>query len=86
MSWAKPQFMFCFTIFEPLLHLQYMQIHIEAFVQKLRYIKYHSFATQVTLVTVLGDEQFAFLYKVFFCSNLNCGCFEHEQKPKLVFF
>ena len=37
--------------FEPLLHMKYMQIHIEAFPQSSRYVKYISFAT---LVTALG--------------------------------
>ena len=60
MSWAKHTFLLFYLNFGPLLHLQYMNIHIEAFPQSYRYGKYISFETLVTPVTVLGAEQFAF--------------------------
>ena len=45
--------------FGPLLHLQCMNIQIEAFPQSCRYGKYLSFASLVNPITVLGAEQFA---------------------------
>ena len=71
----------CYLRFGPLLHLQYMQIHIEAFPQNCRHGKYLSCATLVTPINVLGAEQFAFPCQVFFRQRSS----EHEQKPKLVF-
>ena len=43
-----------------------MKIHVAAFSQSCRYGKYLSFATLVTPITVMGDEHFAFPFKVFF--------------------
>ena len=47
-----------YPIFQPLFHLKYTIIHIQAFFHSCRVIKYLSFATLVTLVTVLGAQEF----------------------------
>ena len=43
-----------------------LKIHIEDFSESCRYGKYLSFAALATPITVLGAEQFAFSYLVFF--------------------
>ena len=53
-------FLLFYPNFGPLLHLQCLKINIKAFPQRYRYGKYLSFATLVTPITELGDEQFAF--------------------------
>ena len=55
-----PQFLLFYPNFGPLLHLQYMKTHIEAFPQSCRWGEYLSFAILVNPITVLENEQLAF--------------------------
>ena len=68
-SWGRPQFLLFYPNFKPLLHLQYMKIHIEALPQSCRYGKYILFATLVTPITFFGAEKFAIPCKVFSSSR-----------------
>ena len=55
-SWAKYQFSLFYFNFGPLLHLQYLKIHMEAFPQSWRYGKYLSFATKVNPAQLFWDQ------------------------------
>ena len=65
-SWGRPQFSLFYHNLGPLLHLQYMKTHADAFSKSRRCGKNLSFATLVTHITVLGAEQFALPCKVVF--------------------
>ena len=68
-------FCFVYLYFGPLLHLQYMNIHIQNFSKSCRYGKYYSFETLITHVTVLGAEKFLFPCKSFFFAELQLKMF-----------
>ena len=79
MSWSRPQFLLVYLNFGTPLHLQYMNISVEAFPQYFRYGKYFFICNLSHPYNCVGG------WERFFLPNFSWRRSEHEQKPKLVF-